>query len=261
MHAVNQLMVSLLVILLAFDCQASDKAKEKRWADQIADFVVVGEPVWLQAGDDKFLGLYTEAEEEASGAVIILHGIGVHPDWEDVVQPLRSQLPDKGWTTLSIQMPVLANEAEMGEYAPLFKEVPPRVKAAVDYLHSNEYKNIVLIGHSLGTEMGAYYLTTDASASKNIRSFVAISMGAPRPESISGIDMIAMLKKISIPVFDLYGKTHENAFKGAGQRLAVLRTDNGSRQRGIDGAGHFFRGKNSELVNAVSEWLDGHRDK
>jgi hypothetical protein len=37
--------------------------------------------------------------------------MGAHPDWPEVIQPLHSGLPESGWTTLSVQMPILANDA------------------------------------------------------------------------------------------------------------------------------------------------------
>ncbi len=43
---------------------------------------------------------------------LLAHGIGIHPNWEQVIQPLRVALSEQGWNTLSIQMPVLANEAK-----------------------------------------------------------------------------------------------------------------------------------------------------
>ena len=101
-----------LLTILSVPSLASDTAKEKRWADQIVDTLMEGEAVWLQAGQTKFLGIYTEsATKPAKGAVIVLHGIGAHPDWTDVVHPLRVGLTEHGWTTLSLQMPILANEA------------------------------------------------------------------------------------------------------------------------------------------------------
>ena len=61
------------------------------------------------------------------------------------------------WNTLSIQMPILPNEAEYPEYAPLYDEVAPRINAAIEYLKKNGSKQIVLIGHSQGAAMTAYY--------------------------------------------------------------------------------------------------------
>ena len=43
---------------------ASDIAKEKRWADQIVDSIIVGDAEWLKAKGQKFLGIYNEHAKE-----------------------------------------------------------------------------------------------------------------------------------------------------------------------------------------------------
>ena len=68
---------------------------------------------------------------------VIIHGIGVHPNWNDVIYPLRTELPEQGWSTISIQAPILPNEAEPKDYAPLIKEIVPRIQAADNFLKQN----------------------------------------------------------------------------------------------------------------------------
>jgi len=102
----------LLMVLFTCTAQASDLKKEQRWADQVIETILDGEEVWLNDGANDFLGIYTDAEEDSNRAVIVMHGTGVHPDWQQVVQPLRVGLTESNWNTLSIQMPVLANEAD-----------------------------------------------------------------------------------------------------------------------------------------------------
>ncbi|MDH5648069.1 MAG: alpha/beta hydrolase family protein [Gammaproteobacteria bacterium] len=260
MRPLVYLSLALLLIANTAEVTASDKAKEKRWADQIADVVMVGDAVWLEAGQDKFLGLYTEASDGPKGAAIIMHGIGVHPDWPDVILPLRSQLPEQGWATLSIQMPVLHNEANPAEYKPLFSEVAPRINSAIKFLKNKGYKNLVLIGHSLGTEMGVYYLVTDKKAGENITSFVITSM-SPGSEAIPGKPLIDWLKEVPVPMLDLYGTEHERATEGAKARLPIIKSKKGSEQKAIAGTGHFFQGKNEELVKTISDWISEYEKK
>lgn len=42
---------------------------------------------------------------EAQGAVLILHDFEQHADWPGLVHELRTQLPDSGWYTLSVNLP------------------------------------------------------------------------------------------------------------------------------------------------------------
>jgi hypothetical protein len=65
--------------------------------------IVVGDPVYLEGrAGHKFLTIYTEAPNAQAGLVIV-HGIGVHPD-HGLISTLRIALADHGYTT-----PVCAN--------------------------------------------------------------------------------------------------------------------------------------------------------
>lgn len=236
--------------------RASDAAKERRWADQIVDGLVVGDAEWLKAGGREFLAIYAEQTgREAKGAVILLHGIGVHPDWPDVIHPLRVELPEHGWSTLSLQMPVLPNDAGIKDYPPLFDEVPARIDAGVAFLRARGIRNIVLVGHSLGALMGAYYLSRGGAPA--IRAFVAIGIGGYGKDPRT--DTPALLEKIRIPVLDLFGgRDLEHVRRTAKARTAAARrADNrGYRQVVVEGADHFFRGLEDDLVKRVWGWLE-----
>jgi len=255
-------LIALFFIMLASNSPAlfgSDLAKEKRWADQVVDGIIVGDAVWLEVEGNKFLGIYTENDTDvAKGAVLILHGSGVHPNWSDVVQPLRSELPNHGWTTLSIQMPILANDAKYSEYAPLIKEVPARINAAIDYLNSKFYKNIVIVAHSLGSTMANSYLSQQNT--KPVRAYVAIGMGASN-DAPDELNNLKYLKTITLPTLDLYGSqdldTVLNSVKQ--RRQAVRKSENKSyRQLEVSGANHFFNGQEEELIRQVKSWLSNH---
>jgi pimeloyl-ACP methyl ester carboxylesterase len=245
--------VLITLCLLAFNSHASDLAKEKRWADQVVDAIIDGEAVWLNDGKNDFLGIYTEADEDRGRAVIVMHGTGVHPNWQQVVQPLRVGLTRQNWNTLSIQMPVLANEAEYKDYAPLYDEVAPRINAAIKFLRDNGSKEIILLGHSQGATMSAYYLST---SKQDIKGFVAIGMGSfaddPRMNSVKS------LEKIHIPVLDLYGSEDlEEVLASAGQRAAAAKKAGNKNytQKKITG-NHFYDGQEEALVKTVADWLD-----
>lgn len=251
----NKLSNILLSIILVFSTaiQASDLAKEKRWADQVVDAILDGDAIWLNDGTSEFLGIYTEAEEDKGRAVIVMHGTGIHPDWQQVIQPLRVGLTEHNWNTLSIQMPILPNEAEYPEYAPLYDEVAPRINAAIEYLKKNGSEEIVLIGHSQGAAMTAYYLST---SKQDINGFVAIGMAAfaddPRMDSIKA------LEKINVPVLDIYGDDDlEGIMKSVGARAEAAKKAGNKNYTQVEVAGsnHFFDDKEDELVESVAEWL------
>lgn len=247
----------LLVILLlsiTFDGNASDLAKEKRWADQIVDAIIDGDAIWLNNGKNDFLGIYTEANENKQRAVIIAHGTGIHPNWQQIIQPLRVGLIEHNWNTLSIQMPILPNEAEYIEYASLYDEVAPRINAAIEYLKNNGSKDIVLIGHSLGASMTAYYLST---SKQNVNGFVAIGMGSFSKDA--RMNSIKALEKITVPVLDLYGDDDlENIVATISDRATSAKKAGNKNftQVEVAGSNHFFDGKEDELVATVAKWLE-----
>ena len=251
----------LILLLSGFTVNAasnSDLAKEKRWEEQIVPSIMVGEAVTLTADDVPFLALYAEPmTEQVKGAVILLHGIGVHPAWPDVIEPLRMELPDYGWHTLSLQMPVLGNEAENKDYATLFPEVPARIQAGVDFLKGEGIRNIVLAGHSLGSTMGSYYLAIKNDPAVKV---FAIVSGGPGVPGDARMDSMANFQKITdVAILDVYGsEDHEIVLDAARQRKSLSLDTQGSsyHELEIDGAGHFYQNKQDELVSGLSSGLD-----
>jgi len=244
----------LLIFLLSLSVNlyASDLAKEKRWADQVVDSIMDGDAVWLNDGSNDFLGIYMQAEEKKAHSVIIIHGTGVHPDWSQVVQPLRIGLAEQGWNTLSIQMPVLANDADHLDYAPLYDEVAPRIDAAIKYLSKQGSSDIVLIGHSQGSTMAAYYLSLSKQA---IKGFIAIGLSAfGKDVRMNGVKS---LEKINIPVLDLYAsKDLESILSSTKLRTIAAQKalNNNFTQTKIEG-NHFYDGHEDNLVKTVADWL------
>jgi hypothetical protein len=60
----------------------------------------------LDGGADPFLSLWLPANQaQPVGLVILLPGEGETADWPTAIGPLRRQLPDIGWSTLSLTLP------------------------------------------------------------------------------------------------------------------------------------------------------------
>jgi len=251
------LTLALVMMSSSLPSLASDAAKEKRWADQIVDTLIDGEAVWLEAGKTKFLGIYTEtATKPAKGTVIVAHGTGVHPDWADVIHPLRVKLTEHGWNTLSLQMPILHNEAKEDEYAPLFPEIAPRMQAAIAFLKSKGTTRIALAGHSLGATMSAYYLASGPSPVAGLVAVGTSGTGFTKP-GLKYFDTVPKLSKL--PILDIYGSEDTpDVLATVAQRKEIATKSGNIRytQIKVAGANHFFQGKDKELVNEVSQWLD-----
>ena len=232
---------------------ASDRDKEKRWASQIEDALLDGEAVYLNDGEAKFLAIDTRADEPKNTAVIILHGIGIHPDWETVIHPLRVGLAEKGWNTLSLQMPVLANDATGEDYQPLMKEVPARIDAGIRYLFNNGAKKVVIVAHSLGSHMASYYLAhkkayKEAQTETPIIGFIGIGMGP---------GTIPYLQKIKLPVVDIYGSNDlPGVVVSAEKRRQAASLSKHYTQIKVPEANHFFEEQDDDLVTTVASTLE-----
>ncbi len=260
MHQILKLLVLLVYFgqLATPALAASDQEKEKRWAEQISDSLVDGETCELDAGGTPFMGIYTEASDGFTGrAVIIAHGMGAHPDWAEVIYPLRTGLADHGWSTLSIQMPVLPNDASMQDYVPLFDEITPRIEAAATMLRKRGNRTIVLIGHSLGATMSAWYVASKEKPP--VQGLVLISIDSSTIDEKT--NSLLSLARVKLPVLDIYGsrdidtllatpEDRRKAARSAGNKLY--------RQTEIEGADHFFTGMQDTLVRRVYGWLKTH---
>ncbi|MDB5809571.1 MAG: hypothetical protein JWN94_1693 [Betaproteobacteria bacterium] len=236
----------LLCLLISSVVQAApDYAREERWAAEITPALVVGDAVYLeQKSGHKFLALYTEAPK-SRGAVIVVHGMGVHPDWA-LIGALRSGLADTGYTTLSVQMPVLAASGLGEEYPALFPDAAERIAAAVGFLRSKGDQQITLVAHSMGARMANYFLTQ--SATPGIAAWVSIGISNGE---------FAEPAKLHLPIFDLYAERDFAPIRQKAEaRAAVLRKLKGSAQIEVAGTDHYFAGSETELVKQVRQFLD-----
>ncbi len=237
--------------------EVSDLAREQRLREQIVDAILDGEPVDLAVGQRAFLGIYTEAEEKpVRGAAIVLHGRGFHPDWADVAAPLRVGLAERGWHTLSLQMPVLGKDAKYYDYLPVFPEAVPRIEAGIDFLRAQGVAKIALVAHSCGVHMSMAWFERHGDA--RISAYVGIGMGAtdyrqPMPKPFP-------LARFKVPVLDLYGSADFPAVgRLAPRRWAAMQQAGhpGSRQVVVDGADHYFHDRDEDVLEPVAAWLAG----
>jgi pimeloyl-ACP methyl ester carboxylesterase len=235
-------LVLVLLLMVAHLAYGADYVREKKWADEITPGIVVGDPVYLEErAGHKFLTIYTVAPNAQAGLVIV-HGIGVHPDW-GLIHTLRSALADHGYTTLSVQMPVLAAEANAEDYRSTFDEAAERLKIAVDFLQAKGYEKIAIVSHSMGSRMAHAYLTREPSAP--IRAWVCIGLGGEDD-----------FRHITLPVLDLYGENDLPAvLQGAQKRAASIKDLPRSQQVMAPQTDHFFNNQQTELVRYVRDFL------
>ncbi len=246
-----------------------------------------GRAQWLEAAGERFLGLYADADSgEPQGGIILLHGLGTHPDWPAVIYPLRSALPSQGWATLSIELPAPRQNANREwELKPIFETGAARIEAAALFLEQQGLRNIVVIGHDLGGAVAANALAGVKGG--KIKAFVAVGLGLP-PHSAAGPYQPALFEQIDVPVLDIYGsRDMDSVMQQAGARARAARKGGAAayrsqqldplkrsataripmseqsgyiayRQIEITGADHNFTGSEALLIKRITGWLKKH---
>lgn len=223
---------------------AQDFEREKRWSDEVLPSLVVGDAVWLPGpGGRKFLGLHAEVKD-ARAAVLLVHGVGVNPDF-GIIGALRVSLADAGYATLSIQMPVQKSDAALGDYYPtVFPNAVERIRAGAGWLGDKGYKRLVLLSHSMGSWMSNVYYEETVAA-----PFAAwVCMG------LTG--GFGNLRNVNVPVLDIYGENDlPSVLRADWRRRIALNSIDGSAQVRIPGADHHFAGKLAELTAAIDRFI------
>lgn len=223
----------------------SDAAREKRWADQVVPGLVVGDAVELQgAGGTKFLALHAAAAKPR-GAVILAHGPGLHPD-HGIIGELRVHLVDRGYTTLSLQMPVLAAEVDDGgAYRELFPEAAQRIAAGARFLRDRGAPRFAIVSHAMGSGMSYEFLRRNRDAP--VFAWAALSF----------YGVFEDVAKARFPILDLYGRSDYRGIRGpADERKAILDAIPGSRQLAAPDGGRFLAGGEKTVLREVAEFLD-----
>jgi pimeloyl-ACP methyl ester carboxylesterase len=144
---------------------------------------------------------------------------------------------------VSIQMPVLAQDAGYEAYPQVFPEAVERLQLTVAYLKAKGYRRIAIVSHSDGSRMTRAYMAENPT---DVRAWVAISL--TRGDTFDGV---------KAPVLDLYGGNDlPHVLSAAAKRKASL-NNAASKQMVILGADHFYTGREEAMVKAVKDFLDG----
>jgi len=220
----------------------ADYAREERLAAEIVPAIVVGEAVYLPTpSQPRVLALYTSSTNP-NGGVIVVHGVGVHPDW-GLIGGIRTGLADAGFATLSVQMPVLAASAARDDYVALFPEASERIAAAIAFLKDHGIHRIAIVSHSMGASMVNAYLVREDAA--RIDAWVPVGM---------------LVEFNTVPKEPVLDVTAENDFpqvrEAVPKRARQLRPDACTKQIVIAGTDHYMEQRQKELVNAIVPFLE-----
>jgi len=242
-HKAKMILLAASMISMTFQAAAApDYAREQRWSEEVIPGLIVGDPIYLtQKNQHKFLGILAE-NNHSKMAVVVVHGMGLHPDW-GMIGILRQRLFDHGYTTLSIQMPILSADASYKAYPQLFPEAVERLQLAVYYLKQKGYQRVAIVSHSNGSRMSRLYM---ASNPTDVDAWAALSL--TQGDSFTGIN---------IPVLDLYGDNDLPHVLSSTTKRKDSFQNKLSQQKVITEADHFFNGQEESMLRTVQEFLDG----
>jgi hypothetical protein len=237
-----------------------DYDRETRMIGEIEEAVMDGDVEYLPLENDKeVFSIYMEPDTDApKGGVIILHSRGYHANWASVIKPLRVGMADKGWHSLSVQMPVLDKNATYYDYVPIFPYAHERIQAAIEFYKQRGVDNIILISHGCGAHMSMSYF--DKYGDDEINAYVGIGMGATdyKQKVIKRFPLDIMLK----PVLDVYGEKDFSGVVRLSESRKALMDISGNKQNAqkvIKGADHYYKENASAqaLTNTIDTWLIG----
>jgi len=239
-----RLVAALALAAAAVQAAAQDYEREKRWAAEVVPNVVVGEAVQLKLPSGReFLGLFTE-RKDAPAAVLLVHGVGVHPD-HGIIGVLRVALAEMGYATLSIQMPVQKADAALEDYYPtVFAEAVERIRAGGRWLAERGHRRIALLTHSMGSWMANVYYEKTADSPFSAWICIGLTGG------------FGGMGNVRVPVLDVYaGNDLAPVLRADSRRRSAIRSIEGSRQVRIAGADHSYTGKEAELAAVIRDFL------
>lgn len=274
--------LAILPLLISPAALPASAGDEQALAQALTTQLAADEVLWLEDGTSKFLGLMIPDQSGTpKGGAIILHDAAGHPDWPEVIRPLRRALPPRGWATLAIQLPPLQQPAPS---SPEQQRINGRIRKAAEQLRGAGINNIALIGHGSGAAAAVAYLAGERE-DVGIRGLVAISLRAVNTGK-SEESLPSQLEKVKVPLLDIYGSREEEAVtataqlriqaamrgarsagEGAGTNKQPEAANNANRgpegeityrQVEIEGADHRFTGQEERLVRRIQGWLDRH---
>ena len=220
-----------------------DDAREDRWAQEIVPSIVAGEAVWLRTpARAKVLAILTTPSVAPKGGIVIIHGLGVHPDF-GMIGGVRTYLADAGYATLSVQMPVLVAGASRDDYAVTLPAAAERIAAAIAYLRAKGIAKVAIVSHSMGATMADAYLARPGA--ERIEAWVPIGMFT---------DFALPPKE---PVKDIIAANELTEVVAASRKRATTLSQHAcSGQLTIPGADHYFEHRQKELAAAIAAFLD-----
>ena len=190
--------------------------------------------------DTQFLSLYRPAQgNDQQGCIIMLHGNNEHPNWPNVINPIRVSMTKNSWCTLSIEIPdsmnkealsfiqnktTAANEEELSTdktdedkiLLPNEDVIFGRINTSIDFLNQKGVTDISLLGYGTGATYALKY------SINNLESGALMLISATMPNKISPYPFATMLANSRQAILDYYIEPNQLDKQYANARLTSM---------------------------------------
>ncbi|WP_416430481.1 DUF3530 family protein [Piscirickettsia salmonis] len=213
--------------------------------------------IWLNADRKSFLIALKEQylQEDAKGAVIILHDNGQHLRWPFPLKILYQQLPAHGWSVLSLQLAKLTQQSKQNNNNQQRAVLHQQLWLSIELLRSQGLHNIAMLAVGSYVNPAFNYLATQA----NLKIYGLILLN---PSTEANADFFDIKKLKDLPILDIYTlQSHNPEVNYAAQRRKAKSQQAGSLnyQQGFFLSEEYnFSRTEHMLANRIYTWLNTH---
>ena len=197
------------------------------------------------------------------GAIVFFHDQGAQLESPGVITPLRHQLADYGWSTLTVSLDLAStpqimmspNLADDKTTTIDTTDLPPvpnsqRVEAAMAFLNAKSIDRIIFLGEGEGGKLALEML---ASNTFPIAGLIMVG--------VSELERNDIFATLEIPILEVYGsRDNEGVERAVKRRKAEMKRNLESDYtiREVMGANHDYYGLEPMLVTTVRSWLNAN---
>lgn len=246
----------LLLWIVAIPAFAAEASSETDIEAALRLSLQPGKLVELKAAAGTFVGIETPAQpDQLKGAVLLLHDSTANPDDPRLMHDLRTLLPQHGWTTLAIQLPVVSPDQPFEAHLKQLPDANERIAAAQTWLQSRNPPVIALLGHGLGAIEALQQLATQGESTP-WGALITLSLPVPKTD-LETAQTLTLLPKVKKPLLDVSGSLDwPMVVETAPERRATaLEAGLNYRQEVLTGADHQFTGLHPTLAQLINGWL------
>ncbi|MFT2110710.1 DUF3530 family protein [Marinomonas sp. 2405UD68-3] len=191
----------------------------------------------IESPNDRFLSLFRESTAgEPQGCIMLIHGDNEHPDWPQVISPIRNTLIENSWCTLSIEIPDTTKRFELPTLPTInntqenttnqteqeTKSLPneeiiySRMDSARQHLSDKGYRRVIFLGHGTGAAYALKYVVDQGISGS---ALAIIDPFTPLP--FNDFEMANLIESLRLPVLDYYFNSNIKQYRAAQYRMSA----------------------------------------